>query len=88
MKTLPIIAILSFGLTGCNLYKNYSRPEGLPVDSLYNDSTMTHVDSLASLGSMPWQELFTDKDLQNLIEEGLQCNTDLQTAMLLSLIHI
>ncbi len=82
MKTLPIIAILSFGLTGCNLYKNYSRPEGLPVDSLYNDSTMTHVDSLASLGSMPWQELFTDKDLQNLIEEGLQCNTDLQTAML------
>lgn len=82
MKSLSILVLLSFGLTGCNLYKSYSRPEGLPVESLYNDSTMVRADSLHSLGMMPWRDLFTDGCLQSLIEEGLQSNTDLQVAML------
>ncbi len=82
MKYLPILAIMSLGLTGCNVYSNYSRPEGLPVESLYNDSTMISADSLSSLGSMPWQDLFKDQCLQALIKEGLQTNTDLQVAML------
>lgn len=82
MKFLPVIAILSIGLTGCNLYKNYSRPEGLPVESLYNDSTMMKADSLPSLGTLAWQHLFTDVNLQSLISEGLKSNTDLQVALL------
>jgi NodT family efflux transporter outer membrane factor (OMF) lipoprotein len=79
---LPIAALMTLGLTGCNLYSNYSRPEGLPVESLYSDSTMQAADSLESLGSMPWQRLFTDAPLQRLIKEGLESNTDLQIAML------
>ncbi len=82
MKILPLITILSIGLTGCNLYSNYSRPEGLPVESLYDDSTMMKADSLESLGSMPWQQLFTDPCLRALISEGLDSNTDLQVALL------
>lgn len=82
MKLIPVFAILSLGFTSCNLYRNYSRPEGLPVESLYNDSTMMCADSLSSLGSIPWHELFSDVELQNLIEEGLQSNTDLQIALL------
>ena len=82
MKFLPIIAILSLGLTGCNLYKNYSRPEGLPVEGLYDESTMAHADTLASLGTMPWESLFTDGHLQSLIREGLGSNTDMQIALL------
>lgn len=82
MKFIPILAILSLGLTGCNVYKNYSRPEGLPVESLYNDSTMAKTDSLSSLGTLPWQTLFPDKCLQALINEGLRSNTDMQIALL------
>ena len=68
--------------SGCNIYKNYSRPEGLPVDGLYSDSTMAHADSMTSLGAKPWQELFTDPALQSLINEGLENNVDLLTALL------
>lgn len=82
MKFIPVIAILSLGLTGCNLYKDYSRPEGLPVDSLYNGTTMANADSLESLGNLPWQTLFPDNCLQKLINEGLKSNTDLQVALL------
>lgn len=83
MKSFPLIILsLALGLSGCNLYKDYSRPEGLPVESLYNDSTLVISDSLPSLGSMPWQELFKDPCLQSLIRQGLQSNTDLQIAML------
>ncbi len=82
MKILPIIAIVSFGLTSCNIYKNYSRPEALPVESLYTDSMMTQADTLSSLGSMPWQSLFADPCLQSLIAEGLESNTDMQIALL------
>lgn len=82
MKILPIIAVFSLGLTSCNLYRNYSRPDGLPTDSLFNDSTMMCADSLSSLGALPWQDMFADQALRSLITEGLQSNTDLQIALL------
>ena len=47
MKILPITVLLTLGLTGCNLYKDYSRPEGLPVTDLYSDSTMMSADTLS-----------------------------------------
>ncbi len=82
MKLLPSLAIICLGLSSCNLYKSYSRPDGLPIDSLFDEDTMKQSDTLPSLGSMPWQELFTDSNLQALINEGLNSNTDLQTALL------
>lgn len=82
MKILPIIAVFSLGLTSCNLYRNYSRPDGLPTDSLFNDSTMMCADSLSSLGALPWHDMFADQALRSLITEGLQSNTDLQIALL------
>lgn len=81
MKLLPILAILSSGLSGCGIYSNYSRPDNLPTESLYNDSTMLSSDSVESLGLLSWRELFSDRYLQELISEGLQSNTDLQVAM-------
>ena len=82
MKYLAISLLFFFFFPACNLYKNYSRPDNLPVDSLFNDSTLQSADTLSSLGSMPWQDLFVDPCLRNLIEEGLESNTDLLTAML------
>ena len=35
-----------------------------------------------TLGDLPWQEMFRDTLLQNLIRYGLKNNTDLQTALL------
>ncbi len=82
MKRIPFYIIATSLLSGCNTYSNYNRPEGLPVDSIYNESTLAQADSLTSLGFMPWRELFTDTCLQNLIQEGLDYNSDLQIAML------
>ncbi len=85
MKLLPIITILpilSLGLTGCNLYRTYSRPEVPAVDSLYNDSTRAYVDSAGSLGTMPWDSLFRDRCLRALVNRALENNTDLRVAFL------
>ncbi len=82
MRYLPIIVLLSLGWSSCNIYRNYTRPDGVLSDSLYCGSTMDRVDTSSSLGTMPWQDLFTDKCLQALITEGLESNTDLQIAFL------
>ena len=82
MKYIPIITIMALGMTSCGIYSNYSRPDVVEVESLYNDYTKTKSDSLQSLGTMPWREIFTAPELQALIAEGLESNTDLQIALL------
>ncbi|WP_280751823.1 MULTISPECIES: efflux transporter outer membrane subunit [unclassified Parabacteroides] len=67
-------------LTGCSLYKPYSRPDNIRTEALYGADYETE-DSV-TLASMPWRELFTDPCLQALIEQGLKNNTDLQSAYL------
>lgn len=77
-KILPILLIAA--LTGsCGIYKNYKRPE-VSTDELYGDNIP--VEDSTSLGNLAWKELFTDPELQNLIEEGLRTNTDLRIARL------
>lgn len=67
-------------LGNCHIYRNYERPEGLPVDSLYREQVA--VTDTASLGDISWEELFQDPKLQELITYGLEHNTDMQTALL------
>ena len=74
-------AILS--LSSCGIYTNYHRPESLPVDSLYRDVPKTIQDT-ASLADLSWRELFTDSLLVKWIEVGLEKNSDIQTARLLT----
>ena len=64
----------------CNLYKHYERPEIDFVDSLYN--RIPTANNYESIASLTWKELFTDTILQNLIEIGLNNNTDLEIARL------
>lgn len=78
MKRLIIITTTTCLLTGCGIYRPYSRPE-MATEGLYKTSQTTDTVSLATL---PWRELFTDKHLQTLIEEGLVQNTDLRIARL------
>ncbi len=88
MKHLVLIFILPvMALGSCSIYRNYQRPDTdlLPVENLYRyaDSIATDGgnDSL-TLGDLPWQELFTDLRLQQLIDYGLEHNTDMQVALL------
>lgn len=72
-------------LAGCNLYKNYERPEGLAnVEGLYRDTLSQEaalsVADTTNFGCMPWREVFTDPQLQTLIEKALVNNIDMKKA--------
>ena len=72
-------------LSSCHIYKSYDRPEDITASGLYRDPAADN-DTLASdttnFGNLPWREVFTDPQLQSLIETGLKQNTDLQSAIL------
>ena len=72
-------------LSSCGVYNKYERPdvdtEGLIRDAL-NDRDTLVVQDTASFGNMPWRTVFTDPQLQALIEQGLKKNANLQNAVL------
>lgn len=72
-------------LSSCHIYKSYDRPEDIQTAGLYRDTLSTGdtlVSDTANFGNLPWREVFTDPQLQALIQQGLNDNTDLQTAAL------
>lgn len=76
------LAVLS--LTGCkSLYGKYERPEintrGLFRDSVSLTDTLAARDTM-SFGNMPWREVFTDPQLQVLIQKALNNNPNLLNA--------
>lgn len=64
-------------MTGCSIYKPYSRPE-VQTEGLYRDLEETR--DTASIAILGWRNLFSDKNLQALIEKGLERNTNLRVA--------
>lgn len=72
-------------LSSCHIYKSYDRPEDITAAGLYRDTTAVG-DTLAagtdSFGNLPWREVFTDPQLQTLIEQALAGNADLRSAAL------
>ncbi len=78
---IPIVLLLTIvAMNSCALYKDYERQEIDFVDSLYN--RIPTADDYESIASLTWKELFRDTLLQNLIELGLENNTDLEIARL------
>ena len=75
MKKIAIIC-LAAAMTGCGIYKPYKRPQ-VQTDGLYGSVETTDT---TSFGDTDWHEVFTDPQLQALIEQALEHNTDLQTA--------
>ena len=72
-------------MSSCGIYNKYERPE-VNATGLVRDVTST-TDTLAvtdttSFGNLPWRSVFTDPQLQALIEQGLEHNTDLLNAAL------
>ena len=70
-------------LSSCHIYKSYDRPEDITTSGLYRDPASendTLVSDTTNFGNLPWREVFTDPQLQSLIEQGLNQNTDLLSA--------
>ena len=80
MKRITLLSFLFsllISLTGCGLYKNYERPEGITVEGIYGSAQSG--DSLG-LGDLGWREVFTDPLLQEIIERGLAQNANMRQA--------
>ena len=84
MKKIVLFAIIIALTSSCSIYRKYQRPEDLPVDSLFRADLIdtTAWADTSSLGYIPWNEMFTDPYLQDLINTGLRHNVDLQSAIL------
>ena len=72
-------------LGSCGLYNKYERPDVNTAGLVRDTATVTDtlaVSDTTSFGNLPWREVFTDPQLQALIEQGLENNVDLLNAAL------
>ena len=87
-RGLGVGLLLCLLLTSCGLYNKYERPDNVQTQGLIRD-VVSDGDTLAvapqdtaSFGNLPWRSVFTDPQLQALIEQGLEKNANLQNAVL------
>ena len=87
MKKILIFAAATLLMSSCGLYNKYERPDvntkGLIRDAVSDvDTLAVSQQDTASFGNLPWRAVFTDPQLQTLIEQGLEKNSDLLNAAL------
>lgn len=79
-----VLAVLALTLSSCGIYTKYQRPEDITTDGLYRQDVPggqgLQLQDTASIAALSWRELFTDPQLQSLIEQALAGNTDLLSA--------
>ncbi|MEL5896043.1 TolC family protein [Bacteroides sp. GD17] len=85
-KHIITLAALGLLMSSCGIYTKYKPATEVP-DNLYGAEvtdalSQSSADDSLGLGGLDWRELFTDPQLQALIEQGLQNNTDYQSAQL------
>ena len=74
MKKIIYILLILLTLSACKIGKQYTRPE-LDMPSAYDADADT-----SSIRNLPWQSLYKDTVLQNLIEVALENNKDMKIA--------
>lgn len=80
MKNKIIIAALAGTLlSSCGAYKKYQPATDVPENLYGIENVSEDTTSIARIG---WREIFTDSNLQNLIDSALVRNTDYQVAQL------
>jgi len=75
------IALIGASMTGCHIYKSYETPTSTPLTKAYAEALEQPVDS-TEFGNLPWQDVFTDPILVDLINRALESNTNLRNAQL------
>lgn len=69
-------------LNSCGLYNKYERPD-VSADNIMRDAGQyASTNDTTSFGDVEWREVFTDPQLQALIQQGLDKNHDLLNAAL------
>ena len=85
MKKVMLYMSAALLLSSCGLYNKYDRPKvnasGIVRDPVSMTDTLA-VQDTTSFGNMPWRTVFTDPQLQVLIQQGLDNNPDLLNAAL------
>jgi NodT family efflux transporter outer membrane factor (OMF) lipoprotein len=74
-KHIILLAGVSAVLFSCSTSRHF-QPDTINTEGLFG----TEQTDSATIAEKPWQELFTDPQLKDLIEEGLNNNPDLQIA--------
>lgn len=72
---------ITASMSSCHIYKKYETPTSTPLTKEYAEALKAEPDS-TSFGNLPWQEVFTDPILADLISRALENNTDLRNAQL------
>ena len=75
MKKIMIFSAVMLLMSSCGVYNKYERPDvetkGLIRDAVSDVDTLAVQDTV-SFGNLPWRAVFTDPQLQALIEQGLE----------------
>jgi len=70
------VSLISIVFSACKVTKPYQAPQ-VKTEDLFRDVNTADTNTIANL---PWQEVFTDEILQDLIKRGLSYNLDLLSA--------
>ena len=84
-RNILLTASAAAMLGSCGIYNKYERPDvntqGLVRDTASISDTLAVADT-TSFGNLPWRSVFTDSQLQSLIETGLAHNVNMLNAAL------
>lgn len=87
MKKKNILVMIAAAalVSSCGIYNKYERPQvnttGIVRDSVSNMDTLA-VNDTTSFGNLAWKSVFTDPQLQSLIDTALVHNTNMLNAAL------
>lgn len=76
-KFILVTAFVSFVFVSCRVTQSYKAPE-METENLFRD--LKNQDT-TNLSSVPWQQIFQDAQLQELINKGINNNLDLKIGM-------
>ena len=85
IRNIILTASAAAMLASCGIYNKYERPDvnipGIVRDTASISDTLAVADT-TSFGNLPWRSVFTDSQLQKLIETGLAHNVNMLNAAL------
>ena len=76
-----VSALMVPALSSCHIYKKFNMPADDELQARYVEAKQAQIDN-DNLGNLPWEQVFTDPMLVDLINRALEVNVDLDNARL------